>query len=511
MIPEEPFVAYIHELAGNGLTKTGHHGPVGAMGVPRDRAAELGRHPVRHRAARAPAPARRGAGRHRGRASARTRTSRCWLDIPLFVSDMSFGALVRRPRSRSHAGPSSRAPASARARAGCCPRNRPRTAATSTSWRRRGSAGAGTCSRRCRRSTSRAARARRPAPAATCPATRWSARSPRSAACPRAPPAISPARFPDWTSVDDFRRFADEVRERSGGIPIGFKLSAQHIEDDLDAALAIGVDYVILDGRGGGTGRGAAALPRQHLGADDPRARPRPSPSRPPRPARRHARRHRRAAPRTPTSPRRSRSAPTRSPSPTRPSRRSAASACGPATRTTARSGSRPRQPHLRARLPVEEAAQRLDRFLRATVELMQVLARACGHSHLRRVLRRRPDHVRPGDGPPDRHRLRRGDAVSEPSTAELVWHKVAERDDLPDGRVPDRRRGPALARAHPRRRRVRRARQPLPAPGRPARRGLDREGPAALPVARLRLRPAHRHAPGRLLRRSGLLPARGP
>jgi glutamate synthase domain-containing protein 2 len=67
-------------------------------------------------------------------------------------------------------------------------------------------------------------------------------------------PAISPARFPEWTKEDDFRRFADEVRERTGGIPIGFKLSAQHIEDDLDAALRIGVDYVILDGRGGGTG-----------------------------------------------------------------------------------------------------------------------------------------------------------------------------------------------------------------------------------------------------------------
>ena len=40
-------------------------------------------------------------------------------------------------------------------------------------------------------------------------------------------------------------------------------------------------------------------------------------------------------------------------------------------------------KPHLRARLPVDEAAQRLDRFLRATIELMQVLARACGHDHL--------------------------------------------------------------------------------------------------------------------------------
>ena len=33
--------------------------------------------------------------------------------------------------------------------------------------------------------------------------------------------------------------------------------------------------------------------------------------------------------------------------------------------------------------MPVDEAAQRLDRFLGATVELMQVMARACGHDHL--------------------------------------------------------------------------------------------------------------------------------
>ena len=41
-------------------------------------------------------------------------------------------------------------------------------------------------------------------------------------------------------------------------------------------------------------------------------------------------------------------------------------------------------KPHLRARLPVDEAAERLNRFLRATIDLMQVLARACGHEHLR-------------------------------------------------------------------------------------------------------------------------------
>ncbi len=38
---------------------------------------------------------------------------------------------------------------------------------------------------------------------------------------------------------------------------------------------------------------------------------------------------------------------------------------------------------HLRARLVIERSAERLDSFLKATVELMQILARACGHTHL--------------------------------------------------------------------------------------------------------------------------------
>ena len=40
-------------------------------------------------------------------------------------------------------------------------------------------------------------------------------------------------------------------------------------------------------------------------------------------------------------------------------------------------------QPHLRERLPVDIAAERLDRFFRASVDLMSVLARAAGHRHL--------------------------------------------------------------------------------------------------------------------------------
>jgi len=73
--------------------------------------------------------------------------------------------------------------------------------------------------------------------------------------------AISPSAFTDLQSVADFRNPADEVRELSGGIPIGFKLSANRIEDDIDFAMACSADYIILDGRGRGRGRGTGAAP----------------------------------------------------------------------------------------------------------------------------------------------------------------------------------------------------------------------------------------------------------
>lgn len=66
--------------------------------------------------------------------------------------------------------------------------------------------------------------------------------------------AISPPTFTDLVTVEDFKAVAERVRELTGGIPIGFKLSAQHIEKDIQFALDVGADYIILDGRGGGTG-----------------------------------------------------------------------------------------------------------------------------------------------------------------------------------------------------------------------------------------------------------------
>src|SRR5699024_1226476 len=90
--PEEPTVAYIHQLAKEGLSKLGKYGKMGAMGVPRKNlpdwneiqfmTAQLSEKPLMEDAAvkteliigpKAKKPLK--------------------LKIPLFVSDMSFGAL----------------------------------------------------------------------------------------------------------------------------------------------------------------------------------------------------------------------------------------------------------------------------------------------------------------------------------------------------------------------------------------------------------------------------------
>jgi glutamate synthase domain-containing protein 2 len=73
-------------------------------------------------------------------------------------------------------------------------------------------------------------------------------------------PAISPPAFQDLTTTEDFNKVAKKVREITGGIPVGFKIAASHIEKDIDFALEAGADYIILDGRGGGTGAAPSIL-----------------------------------------------------------------------------------------------------------------------------------------------------------------------------------------------------------------------------------------------------------
>ena len=75
---------------------------------------------------------------------------------------------------------------------------------------------------------------------------------------------ISPPTFRDLRTVADFRRRVDEVQEAMGDVPIGFKLSANRLEEDIEFALQVGADYIILDGRGGSTGA-APILFRDHI------------------------------------------------------------------------------------------------------------------------------------------------------------------------------------------------------------------------------------------------------
>ena len=51
-------------------------------------------------------------------------------------------------------------------------------------------------------------------------------------------------------------------------------------------------------------------------------------------------------------------------------------------------SGIATQKPELRARLNIDESAQRLARFFEASVDLMKLMARGCGHNHLNRFNR---------------------------------------------------------------------------------------------------------------------------
>lgn len=102
------------------------------------------------------------------------------------------------------------------------------------------------------------------APVVICQLLKISAKSQKFAALSQALLQYPPPTFKNLKTVKDFARFASRVREITGGIPIGFKLSANHIERDIAFALDAGADYIILDGRGGGAGA-APEIFRNHI------------------------------------------------------------------------------------------------------------------------------------------------------------------------------------------------------------------------------------------------------
>ena len=199
---------------------------------------------------------------------------------------------------------------------------------------------------------------------------------------PEGESAISPARFPEWTKPSEIKAFADEVRERTGGIPIGYKLSAQHIEDDIDAALEVGVDYIILDGRGGGTGA-APLIFRDNISV-------------PTIPALARARHHLDRQGRSDVS--LVITGGLRKPADFVKAlalgadaiavSNAAMQAIGCLAMRACHTNNCPvgiasMKPELTSRLVVEKSAQRLKNFFEASTELMCVMARACGHASL--------------------------------------------------------------------------------------------------------------------------------
>ncbi len=66
---------------------------------------------------------------------------------------------------------------------------------------------------------------------------------------------LSPAKYPDITTPEELRKKIDELRTLSEGKPIGVKIAAGHIEEDLGFILKAGnADFITVDGRPGGTG-----------------------------------------------------------------------------------------------------------------------------------------------------------------------------------------------------------------------------------------------------------------
>jgi glutamate synthase (NADPH) GltB2 subunit (EC 1.4.1.13) len=73
---------------------------------------------------------------------------------------------------------------------------------------------------------------------------------------------ISPAAFDDIRNGEDLARKIEWLRSRSGGRPIGVKIAAGNIREDLEVLIQARPDFITLDGRPGGTG----AAPKIHQG-----------------------------------------------------------------------------------------------------------------------------------------------------------------------------------------------------------------------------------------------------
>jgi glutamate synthase domain-containing protein 2/CDGSH-type Zn-finger protein len=380
--PEEPTVARIHALARDGLSRTGHHGEIGAMGVP---LTELPRwSDIQFVTAQfATKPLMEDATVDTGIVIGPRAGKPLALRIPLFVSDMSFGALSEEAKIALSRGAELAGTGICSGEGGMLPEEE---AENSRYFYELASARFGwdiSLVERVQAFHFKGGQGAKTGTGGHLPGTKVSAKIAEVRGLEAGEDAVSPPTFEDLVTPADFRKLADEVRERSGGIPIGFKLSAQHIEDDIDFALAASADYIILDGRGGGTGA-APLLFRDNISV-------------PTIPALARARRHLdKTAGRDVTL---IITGGLRLPEDF--AKAMAMGADGIAVSNAAiqavgciaarmcntnncPTGIATQKPELRALIDIDAGAKRLARFFGASVELMQLLARACGHSDLK-------------------------------------------------------------------------------------------------------------------------------
>lgn len=260
---EEPTVTFIHQLAREGLSKSGHHGPMTSMGVPRHElphwddlqimAAQMAIKPLMEDHSVATELVI-------GPEAKKPLT----LKIPLFVSDMSFGALSEEAKVSLAKGAELAGTGICSGEGGMLPEEQQ---ANSRYLYEYASAGFGYKEELLEKVQAFHFKGGQGAKTGTgghLPGNKNKGKISKVRGIPEGQPAISPPTFKDLSSVSDFKRFADRVREITGGIPIGFKLSANHIEKDIQFALDASADYIILDGRGGGTGA-APEMFRNHI------------------------------------------------------------------------------------------------------------------------------------------------------------------------------------------------------------------------------------------------------
>lgn len=250
---EEPTLEYIKSLARDGLSKTGHHGEMGAMGVPGPElplwkdiqilAAQMATKPLMENVAvetelvvgpNAKKPLK--------------------LDIPLFVSDMSFGALSEEAKIALAKGAELAGTAICSGEGGMLEEEQQ---ANSRYFYELASAKFGFEWDKLKNVQAFHFKGGQGAKTGTgghLSGNKVVGKIAEVRKLKEGTPAVSPPTFDDLHTVEDYREFSNKVREITGGIPIGFKLSANHIEADIQFALDASADYIILDGRGGGTG-----------------------------------------------------------------------------------------------------------------------------------------------------------------------------------------------------------------------------------------------------------------